>query len=63
MANEKEMSFRGEDITPDRLNALASNPDLEKLVIWGSPVTNDRLEPLSRLSSPKGSGTGRDVHR
>ncbi|HEY7336993.1 MAG TPA: hypothetical protein VH639_19020 [Bryobacteraceae bacterium] len=49
MANEKEMSFSGEDITPDRLAALASNPDLEKLVIWGGDVTDDQLEPLSRL--------------
>ena len=54
MANEKELNFSGEDITPDRLNALASNPDLEKLVIWGGPVTNDQLEPLSRLAHLKG---------
>jgi hypothetical protein len=49
MANEKEMRFSGEDITPDRLSALASNPHLEKLVIWGGPVTNDQLEPLRRM--------------
>jgi hypothetical protein len=54
MANEKEMSFSGEDITPDCLHALASSPDLEKLVIWGGPVTNDQLEPLSRLAHLKG---------
>ena len=54
MANEKELNFSGEDITPDRLDALASNPDLEKLVIWGGPVTNDQLKPLSRLAHLKG---------
>jgi hypothetical protein len=54
MANQKEMSFSGEDITPDRLNALVSNPDLEKLVIWGGDVTNDQFEPLSRLAHLKG---------
>lgn len=54
MANGKDMSFSGEDITPDRLGALAFNQDLERLVIWGGPVTDDQLEPLSRLTQLKG---------
>ncbi|MBS1826423.1 MAG: hypothetical protein JST93_13985 [Acidobacteria bacterium] len=49
----KEISFRGQDLTPTRLESLTSNHDLEKLVIWGGPVTNDQLQPLSRLAHLK----------
>ena len=53
MANAKEVSLSGEDIIPGRLDALSSNPDLERLVIWGGPVTNDQLEPLRRFDHLK----------
>jgi hypothetical protein len=54
MANEKELSFSGHDITEECLSALESNANLEQLVIWGGPLTNDLLAPLSRLTRLKG---------
>jgi Leucine-rich repeat (LRR) protein len=54
MANEKELSFSGDEITEECLCALESNANLEQLVIWGGPLTNDRLAPLRRLTSLKG---------
>lgn len=54
MANAKELSFSGEEITEERLCALESNTDLEQLVIWGGPLNNDRLAPLGRLTRLKG---------
>jgi hypothetical protein len=53
MANQ-ELSFSGDDITDEGLHALELNADLEKLVIWGGPLTNDRLAPLSHLTRLKG---------
>jgi len=54
MANEKELSFSGEEVTEEGLCALELNANLENLVIWGGPLTNDRLAPLSRLTRLKG---------
>ena len=45
MANEKELSFSGDEITEECLRALESNANLEQLVIWGGPLTNDRFAP------------------
>jgi hypothetical protein len=54
MAGNRELAFSGDDITEARLRALESERDLEQLIIWGGPVTNERLEPLSRLTWLKG---------
>lgn len=54
MANPQEVSFRGEDITPQRSRRPRLQPGLGKLVIWGGPVTNDQLEPLRRLTHLRG---------
>lgn len=50
MPNERELSFGGDKIDEEGLSALASNPNLEKLVIWGSPLTVKQLAPLSGLT-------------
>lgn len=54
MANETELSFSGDEITEESLYTLESNANLKQLVIWGGPLTNDRLAPLSRLTRLKG---------
>jgi hypothetical protein len=54
MANGEELSFSGDAITEEGPCALELNANLEKLVIWGGPLTNDRLAPLSRLNRLKG---------
>jgi hypothetical protein len=54
MANEKELTFSGDEITGERWRELERNDTLETLVIWGGPLTNDRLAPLGRLTRLKG---------
>ena len=49
-----KLTFDGHKITDEQIHALQSQRDLEELVIWGGPLTNDRLEPLNRLTSLKG---------
>ena len=51
MPDEKELSFGGDDINEEGLRALEA--DLESLTIWGSPLTNAQLAPLSRLTRLK----------
>jgi hypothetical protein len=48
-----EISFEGTEITPDVLRSLEASTALEKLVIWGGPLTTAELEPLSRLTQLK----------
>ena len=54
MAKERKLSFSGDEVNEELLRALESNADLETLVIWGGPLTNDRLSSLSRLTHLKG---------
>jgi hypothetical protein len=49
-----ELSFPGEEVTPEVLRSLEGNTALERLVIWGGPLTTAELEPLGRLTQLKG---------
>ncbi len=49
-----KLTFDGHEITDEQIQALQGQRDLEELVIWGGPLTNDRLEPLSKLTWLKG---------
>lgn len=49
----KKLEFRGEDLTPERLQALGNEIDLEHLVIWGGPLRNADLAPLAKLTALK----------
>lgn len=49
----RKLEFRGEDLTPDKLQALGLESELEHLVIWGGPLVNDDLVPLAQLTELK----------
>ncbi len=46
----RRLEFRGEDLTPEKLLALGEHSELEHLVIWGGPLTNEDLSPLANLA-------------
>jgi len=39
-----KLTFDGQNISDDQIQQLQSRTDLEELVIWGGPLTNDRLD-------------------
>lgn len=49
----KKLEFSGADLTPEKLQLLGNEIDLEHLVIWGGPLTNADLAPLARLTALK----------
>ncbi len=49
----KKLEFAGENLTPEKLEALGNEHDLEHLVIWGGPLKNDDLAPLAKLVALK----------
>lgn len=49
----RKLEFRGQDLTPEGLHALGLESELEHLVIWGGPLTNDDLAPLAHLKGLK----------
>jgi hypothetical protein len=48
-----ELSFSGDEVTPEVFGSLEANAELESLVIWGGALTSGDLEPLSRLTRLK----------
>src|SRR5205085_10865797 len=46
---DREVAFSGESLSYEQLTSLPEN--IERLTIWGGPITNHRLAPLSRLTS------------
>ena len=47
---QEKLAFDGHEITAEQIQSLQSRTDLKELVIWGGPMTKDRLEPISRLT-------------
>lgn len=45
-----KVEIAGDDLKPGFLESLAANPGLDHLVIWGGPLRNADLEPLTRLT-------------
>src|SRR4051794_13800856 len=56
MAEEFVMS--GDAVNPEFWRSFENRRDIETLVIWGGPLTNDRLAPLSRLTWLTGLALG-----
>jgi len=50
MAETREFTISGDQLDDAVWRSLETQQDLETLVIWGGPVTNQRLEPLRRLT-------------
>jgi hypothetical protein len=44
----------GDEVTPAFFHDLEQDKDLEELTIWSGPLTNETLEPISRLTQLKG---------
>jgi internalin A len=50
----QELAFDGHQITDEQIRSLQSRTDVTALVIWGGPLTDGRLKPLSDLIWLKG---------
>ena len=50
MAEERKLVFSGDQVNDELWHSLETRRDIETLVIWGGPLTNQRLEPISRLT-------------
>lgn len=50
MAHDEELAFNGSELSDEQILSLQENTDLRRLIIWGGPITNDRLAPISRLT-------------
>uniref|UniRef100_Q026S1 Leucine Rich repeats (2 copies) n=1 Tax=Solibacter usitatus (strain Ellin6076) TaxID=234267 RepID=Q026S1_SOLUE len=58
MAERGKLVISGDQVDDALWRKLESRRDLEELVIWGGAITNDRLEPVSRMTWLTGVGLG-----
>lgn len=58
MSDYRKLVFSGDDVTDELFRSLEQDRDLEQLTIWGGPIDNQRLQPLSRMTWLKGLALG-----
>jgi hypothetical protein len=58
MAEERELAISGDQVNDALWRSLETRRQLETLVIWGGAITNERLEPLRRLTWLTGLALG-----
>jgi hypothetical protein len=58
MAEERKLVFSGDQVNDELWRSLENRRDIETLVIWGGTLTNQRLEPISRLTWLTGLALG-----